>query len=65
MANAKIQPLDNGPFRVVGEIELIDGEGKRMETTGETYLCRCGRSTNQPFCSGAHEGKFENKVRAK
>ena len=24
---------------------------------GETYYyCTCGRSTNQPFCNGAHEG---------
>ncbi len=24
---------------------------------GETYYwCTCGRSSNQPFCNGAHEG---------
>ena len=65
MATVKIQPLDSAPFLVNGEIELLDGEGKKIETTEETYLCRCGLSTNQPFCTGAHQGKFENKVRAK
>ncbi len=65
MATVKIQPLDNAPYLVNGEIDLVDGEGKKIETTGETHLCRCGLSTNQPFCSGAHQGKFENKVRVK
>lgn len=23
---------------------------------GEYWWCACGRSTNQPFCSGAHKG---------
>lgn len=36
---------------------------------GETYYyCTCGRSSNQPFCNGAHEGtsftplKFEATI---
>ncbi len=33
-----------GPYQV--ELE----EGK------EYYYCRCGRSKNQPFCDGSHEG---------
>jgi CDGSH-type Zn-finger protein len=65
MATVKIQPLDNAPYLVSGEIELLDGEGKKIVTTTETHLCRCGLSTNQPFCTGAHDGKFENKVRSK
>lgn len=65
MANVKIQPLDNGPFLVDGEINLVDGEGKQIETKEQTYLCRCGLSTNQPFCTGAHEGKFNSVVRSK
>lgn len=65
MANVRIQPLDNGPFLVNGEINLVDGEGNTIETHEETYLCRCGLSGNAPFCDGSHQGKFNNTVRAK
>ena len=65
LANVKIQALDNGPFLVNGEIELVDGEGKKIETHEETYLCRCGLSGNAPFCDGSHQGKLNSTVRAK
>ncbi len=35
---------DNKPTKVI----LTKGE--------EYYFCTCGRSTNQPFCDGSHEG---------
>nr|WP_239565483.1 CDGSH iron-sulfur domain-containing protein [Brevibacillus fulvus] len=50
---------------VTGNIELLDGEGNRIETKRATYLCRCGLSQNKPFCDGSHTGKFESLVRAK
>jgi CDGSH-type Zn-finger protein len=65
MAKVKIQALDNAPFLVQGEIELVDGVGKTIPTTEETYLCRCGLSKNAPFCDGSHDGKFSSAVRAK
>jgi CDGSH-type Zn-finger protein len=64
MANVKIQALDNGPLMVKGEVEVLDGQGKLIETKQECYLCRCGNSGTQPYCDGAHEGKFNNEVRA-
>jgi CDGSH-type Zn-finger protein len=62
MANIKI--MDNGPLFVSGNVELLDGDGNKMETKEQYALCRCGLSTNMPFCTGAHSGKFESKVRA-
>lgn len=59
----KIQALDNGPYLVSGEVEVMDGEGKVLDKHESCHLCRCGLSENQPYCSGAHQGKFENKVR--
>lgn len=64
MSKVKIQVLDNGPYMVKGEVEILDGEGKLLETKQECYLCRCGLSQNQPYCSGAHIGKLNNVVRS-
>lgn len=46
----------NGPFRVEGPIKLIDTDGKEIDLTGRpaVSLCRCGASTNKPFCDGTH-----------
>ena len=63
MSHVKIQALDNGPFMVSGDVEIVDGEGKAMEKHDQCYLCRCGLSDKQPYCSGAHQGKFNNEVR--
>lgn len=65
MANVKIQVLDDAPYIVKGEVELIDGEGKTIETASELHLCRCGLSKNMPYCDGSHKGKLNSKVRAK
>lgn len=35
------------------EIELPDGT--IVEKEGKAFICRCGKSTNQPFCNGAHK----------
>ncbi|MDF2651851.1 MAG: Iron sulfur, CDGSH-type [Paenibacillus sp.] len=60
---AEIKIFDDGPLLVSG-VTLIDGEGNQMETKDKVYLCRCGLSSNKPFCNGAHKGKLESKVRA-
>ncbi|MGD8189520.1 CDGSH iron-sulfur domain-containing protein [Brevibacillus ginsengisoli] len=60
---AEIKILDNGPL-VVSGTKLIDGEGTPVETKEQFYLCRCGLSTNKPYCNGAHKNTFESQVRA-
>jgi CDGSH-type Zn-finger protein len=46
----------NGPFRVEGPIKLVDADGKEWDLAGKpaVSLCRCGGSTNKPFCDGTH-----------
>ena len=51
----QIIPVADGPLKVTGPVELIDPHGNRIPTQkGTVYLCRCGGSTNKPFCDGTH-----------
>ena len=46
----------HGPLRIEGDFEIVDPEGRLVETRGRTSLalCRCGASKNKPFCDGTH-----------
>ena len=59
-----ITPGDNGPIRCIGPISIVDADGNLIRETEETYLCRCGQSSNKPFCDGSHRADFESIVRA-
>ena len=51
----KITALDNGPYLVKGPVLLLDAEGNEFRVEREAVaLCRCGGSTNKPFCDGTH-----------
>ena len=54
--SVKIKTRPRGPLMVEGEVELFDGQGEPIDTTGRTKLalCRCGASTNRPMCDGSH-----------
>ena len=45
---------ENGPYYIVGGIELKDPMGSEPESKEHCTLCRCGGSANKPFCDGAH-----------
>ncbi len=51
---AKITPNTNGPYHVTGNFTIVMPNGEELQTNGETWLCRCGGSTNKPFCDGTH-----------
>lgn len=44
----------NGPLLLKGTIEVIDAEGNTTKHDQVTALCRCGQSSNKPYCDGAH-----------
>ena len=51
----KIEIRYKGPYRVIGEVELVDSDGKVIPTEDEVWLCRCGESEKAPFCDGTHK----------
>ena len=50
----KARVLPDGPVLLEGPYELIDGDGSTCLEAGSGYLCRCGGSTNRPWCDGTH-----------
>ncbi|MEM6996868.1 MAG: CDGSH iron-sulfur domain-containing protein [Myxococcota bacterium] len=46
--------VPGGPYVVKGGADLEGAALLEGGTTDHFALCRCGKSTNKPFCSGAH-----------
>ena len=72
----KIEITKNGPYKVIGRIPLsekklvsVDGKTevkhiKDFESKDTTYLCRCGKSKNAPYCDGTHKTFFDGTITA-
>jgi CDGSH-type Zn-finger protein len=54
MSDPNVQVLPTGPYLVTGRINLVDASGNKIEAGEKFALCRCGASTNKPFCDGTH-----------
>jgi len=54
MADVTIETIKNGPYIVTGEVELKDADGNSYSVEKRMALCRCGASTEKPFCDGSH-----------
>lgn len=50
----KVTLAKNGPLIVQGSIDLKDADGSIITTGSSCALCRCGGSSNKPFCDGTH-----------
>lgn len=44
----------SGPIWVKGCIKIESADGKYYELRNRVTLCRCGQSSNKPFCDGTH-----------
>ena len=54
MAQVTIETIKNGPYIVKDEVELKDSDGNKFPVEARMALCRCGASTEKPFCDGTH-----------
>ena len=45
----------DGPYRVEGGVPLQGPDGAPYELKPAYSLCRCGKSSNKPYCDGTHK----------
>jgi len=51
----RIKGRENGPYMIDGAYTYTDADGNERTTSGSrVHLCRCGGSSNKPFCDGTH-----------
>ena len=49
-----ITPSENGPYLVSGPVRLTAPDGREIPHPARFAMCRCGHSSNKPFCDGTH-----------
>ncbi|MDB4890502.1 MAG: Iron sulfur, CDGSH-type [Gemmatimonadetes bacterium] len=54
MADVTIVPTENGPYVVTGPVKLMAPDGRVIDHDDPMAMCRCGHSSNKPFCDGTH-----------
>jgi CDGSH-type Zn-finger protein len=52
--SAEITPTQNGPLHAQRITALKNDGADTIDTSESIYLCRCGASTNKPYCDGSH-----------
>jgi len=50
----KVEVLKDGPLLVYGTLHVTNSDGNNELKNKTTAFCRCGASTNKPYCDGAH-----------
>jgi uncharacterized Fe-S cluster protein YjdI len=52
-ATIEVTPSPDGPLLVRGPIRVVQPDGTE-ERLPRAAFCRCGQSSNKPFCDGTH-----------
>ncbi len=50
----KVEVTPDGPYLIKTECLIVHSDGREETKTGTVALCRCGASTNKPYCDGSH-----------
>ncbi len=54
-AETIVETTPNGPLMVYGNVTIKDHTGNLTKKNNVTAFCRCGASSNKPFCDGSHK----------
>lgn len=54
LKNTKIKVIPDGPLLVEGDLEVTLKDGSTAKHENITAFCRCGASSNKPYCDGSH-----------
>ena len=49
-----VKCMQNGPLMVMGNVHITNSDGSTEKREKVTAFCRCGASSNKPFCDGKH-----------
>lgn len=52
---AIVEVIDFGPLKITGKFLLKDLKRDTEDSSGEVWLCRCGKSGNKPYCDESHK----------
>ncbi|MEL6676838.1 MAG: (4Fe-4S)-binding protein [Bacteroidota bacterium] len=53
-SNVEVEVLPNGPLVVFGTIAMKGPDGSVVQEKTRHSFCRCGASSNKPYCDGSH-----------
>ena len=53
-AESIVEAMQNGPLLVYGNITVKHSNGETVQKNKVTAFCRCGASSNKPYCDGTH-----------
>ncbi len=48
-----VRVIECGPLRIGGQVRIVFPDGT-MVIKQRAFICRCGKSSTQPFCDGSH-----------
>ncbi|MEA2232559.1 MAG: hypothetical protein QOD83_2375 [Solirubrobacteraceae bacterium] len=56
MSDVTVTVTENGSYKVTGVVNLVGADGEPVPggDADPIFLCRCGGSSNKPFCDGTH-----------
>jgi CDGSH-type Zn-finger protein len=56
-SRAFVAVTEDGPIEITGNFIIKDIKRNKESSPGEVWLCRCGKSSDKPYCDQSHKKK--------